>query len=227
MNKINKIRQKILSISFRRFFKWFLPMAIVIVLLGGLAAGLGFRTQISEMISQHQEAERVLEYDDERSMEKGGVYEKDDHFVVDSGREGEAEEFPEQLPVKGASDGMQIALGIYGGVCLLLFAVYWFATAAWLYKKAVFSKMNGLLWLILGLLGNVFAAALLLLVRSFIRQQCMSCGSWQKTKRWFCTECGAEMNRSCTECGQLCGMNEKYCSRCGRLLKKAEDKKAD
>ena len=103
----------------------------------------------------------------------------------------------------------------YGGVCLLIMGIYWLAVAAWLYKKGEEAQMHGLLWLVLGLSGNVFAADLFFIVRGFIRQKCPQCGGWQPAKRWFCTRCGAEINRSCPECGDLCGPGDKYCSRCG------------
>lgn len=219
MNKIHKIREKVLKINFRRFFKWFLPLAIVIVLLGGLAAGFGLRTQISKTISYHQQMERVHGYDEENR----GEYEKDAASIMYHDQKHEADEFFEGPLAKDMSSGMKVVLGAYGGICLLLFAAYWLATAAWLYKKAVLSKMNGLLWMIMGLLGNILAAALFLLVRSFIRQKCAACGHWQKPKRWFCTDCGAEMNRNCLKCGELCDMEATYCSRCGSLLEKAEN----
>lgn len=93
----------------------------------------------------------------------------------------------------------------YGGVCLLIMGIYWLAVAAWLYKKGEEAQMHGLLWLVPGLSGNVFAAVLFFIVRGFIRQKCPQCGGWQPAKRWFCTRCGAEINRNCPECGDLCG----------------------
>lgn len=53
-----------------------------------------------------------------------------------------------------------ISIVAYGGGCLLIMGIYWLAVAAWLYKKGEEAQMHGLLWLVLGLSGNVFAAVL-------------------------------------------------------------------
>lgn len=226
MNKLCKIREKILGTDFSKFFKRFLPLAIVIILLGGLAVGFGLRSQIWETITYLQETEYDREHDGKVRDGSRAVYEEEQQQAPASVRYHEQEhgdgDFFEELPLQGIGSGMKMALGIYGGICLLLFAVYWLAVAGWLYKAAVLSKMNGLLWLIIGLLGNVPAVLLFLMVRSLIRRKCPLCGCWQRTKTWFCTNCKAELNRNCPQCGKLCSADDKYCGRCGYLLDKTE-----
>lgn len=53
------------------------------------------------------------------------------------------------------------------------------------------SEMNGLLWLLAGLGGNLFAAVLFILVRSYIRRKCSVCGHYVSKNANYCTECGA------------------------------------
>ena len=48
---------------------------------------------------------------------------------------------------------------------MLLAAWYWLLTAAWLYRSAVNAGMNKSLWMILGLVGNLLAVAVFLIVR--------------------------------------------------------------
>lgn len=73
--------------------------------------------------------------------------------------------------------------------------IFWLALAAWMYKKAVQFNMNGLFWLIIGLVTNVVGVAALFIVRSALYEKCPSCGTWQKKSNLFCTACGAEWKR--------------------------------
>lgn len=63
MNRLYKIREKTLGTDFSKFFKRFLPLAIAMILLGGLAVGFGLRGQIWETITYLQETEYDREYD--------------------------------------------------------------------------------------------------------------------------------------------------------------------
>ena len=62
-----------------------------------------------------------------------------------------------------------ISMGVTALLCGLLALAFWLLVAAWLYQAAVLSSMSGPLWAVLGLCGNVFAAALFAIVRSFLR----------------------------------------------------------
>lgn len=95
-------------------------------------------------------------------------------------------------------------------------------TAAWLYQAATLSGMNGLLWGVLGLGGNLIVVVVFLIVRSFTRVKCPECGRWQKKAR-FCRACGAQMTRGCPDCGAECGMDDVFCASCGRNLTDHEE----
>lgn len=195
MNKILAMKEKVLKISFLRFFRRFVPLSIAIVLLGGIVVGFGLKTQIVQTVGYLQELEH-------------------NHGEID---------FLEDAPITELSNGMEAAVGAYAGICLLLFAVFWIFVAAWLYKKAVLSKMNGLPWLLIGLVSNVFGVVLFFIARSVIRSKCTFCGTWQNKNNRFCTACGAELSRICNECHELCKPDDHYCSRCGSSLDKKDD----
>ena len=58
-----------------------------------------------------------------------------------------------------------VLFGVAGVLWLALLAYYWLLTAAWLYRSAVNAGMNKSLWMILGLVGNLLAVAVFLVVR--------------------------------------------------------------
>ena len=103
-------------------------------------------------------------------------------------------------------------------LCELLAVTFWLLIAAWLYQAAVLSGMNGLLWALLGLGGNVFAVVMFLLIRSFARKKCSSCGRWQK-KGSFCRACGVKLKKTCPTCGTECEADDVFCASCGSSLK--------
>lgn len=105
---------------------------------------------------------------------------------------------------------------------MLLGAAFWLLIAAWLYQAAVKSDMNGMLWLILGLAGNVYAAVLFVVIRSFIRKKCPSCGHYQPAKMHWCTKCGTAMKKKCPKCGADCGIDEAFCHACGNKMEENE-----
>ncbi len=226
---MNRIKDRVMRVDFTRFFKIFIPLAIVLALLGGVAAGIGLHEKLSGNVGQ------VWQQDDgEGRMQQGnndGDHERGDDGNSAAVSHHEGEEWTDDdllggLMMTEADDDVMAILGLYGALCLLLFAIYWIAVAACLYQRARVSKMNGLLWLLLGLLGNVMAALAFVVIRSFIRQKCPECGSWQMAGRWYCTQCGAETGRSCPECGDLCGLDDKYCSRCGKSFDEGSEETA-
>ena len=62
-------------------------------------------------------------------------------------------------------DALFVVLLGAGVLWLALLAYYWLLTAAWLYRSAVNAGMNKSLWMILGLVGNLLAVAVFLIVR--------------------------------------------------------------
>lgn len=116
------------------------------------------------------------------------------------------------------STGAKVVLGVFGLICFAVFAVYWLAVAAWLYQAAEKAGFHGILWLMLALASNLFAAVLFILLRSFLTSKCGACGTWQDKKRKYCTVCGAAMHRTCPGCGTECKSGDSYCHGCGKKL---------
>ena len=78
--------------------------------------------------------------------------------------------------------------------------------------------MSGPLWGVLGLLGNVFAAVLFVVVRSFLCRKCPACGRWQNQEAAYCSTCGSTMGRKCPDCGTGCSADARFCFACGAKL---------
>ena len=195
---MSKINEKIIGINFLKFFRLFLPLAIIVVLLGGIVTCIIMKAQISEAVNYvHGE-----KYISEGICDYGEL-----SFITEP-----------SAPVK-------IYVGTFGLICLILFGVYWITMALWLYKKAVLSKMHGALWLILSLCSNIFAVLVFFVVRGFVRCKCSECGNWQNLNTQYCVKCGKKFHRICTECGQQCGKDDKYCMRCGSNLSANKIKK--
>ena len=56
---MEKIKNKVMKVDYSKFFKRFIPLAIIFLLLGGAVAGFILRTQISEVASYLNETEYV------------------------------------------------------------------------------------------------------------------------------------------------------------------------
>ena len=199
---MDKVREKVLKTDFTKFFKSFFILAILVMILGGIGIGITFHTQISETFNALQKGEFHF-----GEMEKP--------YYGEYGEEAGLSLFSD---ITRPSAGAVTVVLLYGGIAMILLLLFWIAVAACLYQRGIRSGMNGFLWLLCGLAGNLLAIPAFLLVRSLTRQKCHICGHWQVKKRWYCTECGAEINRNCSECGELCEIHDKYCSRCGREL---------
>ena len=48
---MSKIKEKIIGINFLKFFRLFLPLAIIVVLLGGIVTCIIMKAQISEAVN--------------------------------------------------------------------------------------------------------------------------------------------------------------------------------
>ena len=210
---MNKLRQKIMKADFYKCLKRLIVLAICVVLLGGGLSAVMLRMQIGEVITGVQEWERYDDHWHEESdwhpAEQYGIRQDGEHRGFN---------FPERIRITEPSVGAKVTVVISSLLCELLAVTFWLLIAAWLYQAAVLSGMNGLLWALLGLGGNVFAAVLFLLVRSFAREKCPSCGRWQK-KGSFCRACGAKMKKACSACGAECEANDVFCASCGSSLK--------
>lgn len=222
---MSKIHQKIMEIQFPRIMKRLIILAVLAALLGGGLSAFMLRTQISEAVSEarswEQQAERSYpareSWSGARDFEDGQqAYAQGIHHYEEYDRQ--ERDFLEGAHITKPGLPAKITVSAAAIVLTLLAAAYWLLVAAWLYQAAVRSKMNGLLWFLAGLCGNILAALLFLLLRSSRRQKCPACGRWQLGKRWFCADCGAEMSKNCPGCGMLCSAGDTYCSRCGRPL---------
>lgn len=214
------LKQKILKTDFPRFMKRFLLLSVLAVLLGGVVTGLCFRTQLSEGISYVRQRE-------EDDAGAGGHDREETSGRMDSERDDRHEhrdrDFLEKIPMTKPTRGAKCVLAAYGCLCVLLFAVYWLVSAAWLCQSAVRANMSGAMWLLAGLVGNLPAAVLFILVRECVRRRCPSCGRWLPKAARFCARCGRGQYVLCPACGEACGHADRYCSSCGHSLPEVSD----
>lgn len=207
--------------DFKKTAKRFVLAALLIVILGGAAVGVSYRTQIQEAITYHQ---TYTEGNDGKTQEVQGQSvngNKDNYFEKESGRtrdhEFEHGDFFDSAQITEPSIGAKIVLGVYGLLCLLLGISYWLLITAWLYQAAEKCSMNGLLWAVLGIFFNLAAVLAFLLLRSR-KATCPRCGQRQNTAE-YCRACGAPMQLKCSECGTVTDIRDAYCSHCGKSLK--------
>ena len=196
--------ERILQMKFRRLVKRLTILTICVVLLGGILSVVLLQPQITQITAAIQQAEQMDEFQKEHLHDwEGG----DDALGITE----------PTLPVKGT-------LLAIGAIFCALFAVWWLLAPVWLYRASKQAGMNVLLWPLLGLLWSLWGLLLFLVVRSFLRQRCGSCGTWQR-KASFCRTCGAKLRVTCPSCGTDCSPDDQYCSHCGAPLKPAEDSK--
>ena len=199
---MNKLQRKIKDASYGKIFKWWLILGLCAALLGGGLSAVLLKPQISEAVA----AVRLMEEEDQpetrREEEKQGHLKR--HNL-------------EALNISEPSTAAKVTVGITGVLALLFGAFYWLLVAAWLYSAAEHARMHGLLWGLLGLGGNLFAAVLFAVVRSLLRSRCPSCGTWQKHTA-YCSDCGAGMERICPKCGAKNELNDCFCPVCGQKL---------
>lgn len=190
-------KDRILQMKFGKAVKRLAILSVCVVLLGGiLTAGL-LQPQISQITSAVQQAEQMEGFHEEYFHDWEGW---DDTYRITE----------PSLPVKGA------LLAIGAAFCAL-FAAWWLLAPAWLYQAAKQSRMNPLLWPLLGLVWSILAVFLFLIIRSFVRQRCDACGTWQK-KASYCLACGKKFYVTCPACGEECDRGSSYCPKCGTAL---------
>lgn len=201
-----KIHEKIMRTDFAKMLKRLvIVMVCVTVFGGGISAGL-----LAPQVREAAADARRWEQDKENRYRNGDG---------DSGEwDNEEYEFFDHMTVTRPSTAALTAAGITGLTGSVLLFLIWLSVAAWLYQAAVRSGMNGLLWFTAGLAGNVFAAILFLIVRSFIRVKCPSCGGYQPIKIQYCVKCGAALYETCAGCGASCDAKDAFCKACGREL---------
>ena len=197
-------KERILQMKFGKLVKRLTILSICVVLLGGIFSVVLLQPQISQITSAAQQADQMDGFRGEHFHDWEGW--DDDHGITEP-----------SLPVQGA-------LLAIGAVFCALFAVWWLLVPAWLYQASKRAQMNALLWPLLGLIWSLWGLLLFLVVRILLRQQCSSCGIWQR-KASFCRTCGAKFHVTCPSCGTDCSPGDQYCGHCGSSLKPAEDSK--
>jgi Double zinc ribbon len=110
--------------------------------------------------------------------------------------------------------------------------VLWGAVLLWVYRDAEKRGMNGILWLLLVLIGNVIGLLIYAIVRSEtpIRRRaenggtapaapaaatCPGCGKTLAPGYAFCPYCGKNLKTTCPACGKPVEPDWKACPACG------------
>lgn len=211
---MNKLHEKIKNAHYGKILKWWLILGIIAALVGGGLSAILLRPQIQEVVSAVRTAEQGEEQSKDGKTEEG----KTEEMQLDEKQNRKEERhFLKKLSVSEPSRAAKAVVAVTGVAALGFGAFYWLLIAAWLYSAAEHARMHGALWGLLGLGGNLFAAALFLVVRSLLRSRCPDCGVWQKHAA-YCRDCGAEMEATCKNCGAKCEKQDSFCPVCGGKL---------
>jgi endogenous inhibitor of DNA gyrase (YacG/DUF329 family) len=106
--------------------------------------------------------------------------------------------------------------------------IIWIFVIVWVYRDAERRGMNGVLWALLVLIGNIIGLLIYLIVRSGgipalksnqTTQACPSCQKEVDAAFVFCPYCAARLQTVCPECGKPTEENWKACPHCGKKLK--------
>jgi len=108
----------------------------------------------------------------------------------------------------------------------LALGVLWIFVLVWVYRDAERRGMNGLLWALLVLIGNVIGLIIYLIVRSESAarlqpaccEKCPSCGTEVRAGFAFCPNCGKSMKPVCPNCKKPVQADWKACPHCGTSL---------
>lgn len=201
-----KVHEKIIQADFSKSLKKLIIVMLCVALLGGGFSAVMLQTQIKEVVTHAGEWESDGEEHDKMEGREDGFGHKEEHAAITK-------------PTAAAL----ITVGITCLAGFVLLILFWLLTAAWIYQAAVRSGMNGLFWLVAGLAGNVFAAVVFQLVRSYSRMRCPACGSYQHKKTHYCTKCGTELRIICADCDAVCAVGDTFCGACGEKLHDSEN----
>lgn len=211
---MKKLQEKIMTASFGRLLKRWVIAALCMTLLGGGVSAALLSPQIGEAVAIVQ---TIHQQKDQWEHDNSG----DDHDRDEGHRDRFEAEDVLRASISRPSAAAVVSMGVTALLCGLLALAFWLLAAAWLYQAAVLSAMSGPLWGVLGLMGNVFAAVLFVLVRSFLRRKCPAYGRWQIREGAYCAACGGAMGRKCPVCGAGCPTDVRFCSACGAKLEGA------
>jgi signal transduction histidine kinase len=109
----------------------------------------------------------------------------------------------------------------------LALLIIWILVIVWVYRDAERRGMNGILWALLVLIGNLIGLIIYLIVRSDIvpaqraapaLQTCPKCQKQVSTTYVFCPYCAARLHAVCPKCNKPTEENWKVCPHCGEKL---------
>jgi hypothetical protein len=110
----------------------------------------------------------------------------------------------------------------------LVLLIIWIAVIVWVYRDAERRGMNGVLWALLVLIGNIIGLIIYLIVRSDSlsyqsetppTQNCPSCNKGVPSSFGYCPHCGTQIQPTCPSCGKAVEKDWKACPHCGKKLK--------
>ncbi|MBA7552946.1 hypothetical protein ES705_45525 [subsurface metagenome] len=119
-------------------------------------------------------------------------------------------------------------LSLSNSMLSLALLIIWIFVIVWVYRDAERRGMNGVLWALLVLIGNIIGLLIYLIVRSdgipalkagHETQACPNCQKEVDASFVFCPYCAARLHAVCPECGKPTEENWKACPHCGKKLK--------
>lgn len=110
----------------------------------------------------------------------------------------------------------------------LILLVIWILVIGWVYRDAERRGMNGLLWALLVLIGNLIGLIIYLIIRTesrpgIPREDTPTCPGCQKPIRddfAFCPGCGHVLKPQCPKCQSEIREEWKICPHCGAKIGK-------
>lgn len=111
----------------------------------------------------------------------------------------------------------------------LVLLIIWIAVIVWVYRDAERRGMNGILWALLVLIGNLIGLLIYLIVRSDASREtgttpksraCPECKQPVGLNYSFCPHCGSNLQNICPGCKKPTEKNWKVCPLCGEKLTK-------
>lgn len=110
----------------------------------------------------------------------------------------------------------------------LILLVIWILVVVWVYRDAERRKMNGLLWALLVLIGNLIGLIIYLIIRTESRTRvpeenlptCPGCQKPIQDDFAFCPGCGHVLKPQCPKCKTEIRNGWKICPHCGTKIGK-------
>jgi hypothetical protein len=125
-------------------------------------------------------------------------------------------------------------VGIPMTVLPLALIALWIYVIVWVFRDAERRGMNGLLWALLVLIGNIVGLIIYLIVRSETPgkprvaavEKCPGCGNENPPGFSYCPHCGASLKPVCPGCKKPVDRSWKVCPNCGTSLDPGKSEQA-